>query len=303
MTTAAQTVPLTAHKDSDGDGLCDLCLAPIDCTQYGRCGDSLFWYAENGVLVISGTGSSGNLGTVPWESCRASIDSVYIRSGVTAMDGTGFAACPNLESIFAPAGTTVSSCDAPVLYYSETNGTVTVSGRDSTPEMDLPALLNAASVLCIDKTVVSLCFDRLLLRAVDGEKQIVYDILKNGKIIDEAHFRIPSGTRLNVFSMKPLGYANFNSAFASILNNPDRNLILSLSCSDLLPENLKADSQSYTEQFVLHFVDEPTEPKQPNSPGKPEPEKSLFDKIVERFQATLAVILSLFKKLFKLFKR
>ena len=303
VTTAAQTVPLTAHKDSDGDGLCDLCLAPIDCTQYGRCGDNLFWYAENGVLVISGDGASGNLGTVPWESCRASIDSVYIRSGVTAMDGTGFAACPNLESVFAPAGTTVSSCDAPVLYYSETNGTVTVSGRDSTPEMDLPALLNAASVLCIDKTVVSLCFDRLLLRAVDGEKQIVYDILKNGKIIDEAHFRIPSGTRLNVFSMKPLGYANFNSAFASILNNPDRNLILSLSCSDLLPENLKADSQSYTEQFVLHFVDEPTEPEQPNNPGNPEPEKSVFDKIVERFQATLAAILSLFKKLFKLFRR
>ncbi len=303
VTTAAQPVPLAAHKDSDGDGLCDLCLAPTDCTQYGRCGDSLFWYAENGVLVISGGGASGNLGTVPWESCKASIDNVYIRSGVTAMDGTGFAACTNLESVFAPVDTTVSSCDAPVLYYSETNGTVTVSGRDSTPEMDLPALLNAASVLCIDKTVVSLCFDRLLLRAVDGEKQIVYDILKNGKIIDEAHFRIPSGTLLNAFSMKPLGYANFNSAFASILNNPDRNLILSLSCGDLLPENLKADSQSYTEQFVLHFVDEPTEPEKPNNPGNSEPEKNLFEKIVERFHATLAAILSIFKKLFKLFKK
>lgn len=303
VTTAAQPVPLAAHKDSDGDGLCDLCLAPTDCTQYGRCGDSLFWYAENGVLVISGTGASGNLGTVPWESCSASIDNVYIRSGVTAMDGTGFAACTNLESVFAPVDTTVSSCDAPVLYYSETNGTVTVSGRDSTPEMDLPALLNAASVLCIDKTVVSLCFDRLLLRATGNEEQIVYDILKNGKIIDEAHFRIPSGTRLNAFSMKPLGYANFNSAFASILNNPDRNLILSLSCGDLLPENLKADSQSYTEQFVLHFIDEPTEPEKPNNPGNSEPEKNLFEKIVERFQATLAAILSLFKKLFKLFRR
>ena len=35
----------------------------------------------------------------------------------------------------------------------------------------------------------------------------------------------------------------------------------------------------------------------------PAAEKTLVQKIVERFQATLAAILSIFKKLFRLFKR
>ena len=65
----------------------------------------------------------------------------------------------------------------------------------------------------------------------------------------------------------------------------------------MLPTALKSDSASYTEQFVLHFVDEPT------APDAPDAEKTFAEKIVERFQATLAAILSLFKKLVKLFKR
>ncbi|MBR3095222.1 MAG: leucine-rich repeat protein [Clostridia bacterium] len=306
VTTAAQPVPLAAHKDLDGDGLCDLCLAPTDCTQYGRCGDALFWYVDNGNLVISGSGASGDLAAAPWESCTEQIDCVYLRDGVTAMDGARFAVCPGLAWVFAPAGATVSSCNAPVLYYSNENGVVTVSGRDGVPAMDLPALLNAASVLCTDRTVSNLCFDRLSLLATDGGDEVVYDILKNGKIVDENHFRLPSGTLLQAFSMKPLSYPSFNSAFAAIAENPDRTLILSLSCTDLLPDALKADSQSYTEQFVLHFVDEPQKPDEPQHPGEPQspkPEQSPFQKIAERFQATLAAILSVFKKLFKLFKR
>ena len=297
--TAAQPTPLADHTDSDGDGLCDLCLAPTDCTQYGRCGDELFWYVENGVLVISGSGASGTLDTTPWESCSASIDCVYLKDSVTAMDGARFAACPQLDYVFAPAGADVSNCASPVLCYSDANGVVTVSGRDSAPAMDLPALLNTVSVFCIDRTVAALCFEQLSLCATDGEEEIVYDILKNGKIIDENHFRVPSGVQLNAFSMKPLSYASFNSAFTSLVEHPDRTLILSLSCDDLLLENLKSDSQSYTEQFVLHFVDEPEKPVEPNSPGV---ETTPMQRIVERFHATLAAILSLFKKLFRLFR-
>lgn len=291
--TPAQPVPLAAHSDGDGDGRCDVCLAPTDCTQYGRCGD-LFWYADNGNLVISGSGASGDLAAVPWESCTDSIDCVYLKAGVTAMDGAPFAACPGLAWIFAPAGATVSSCEAPVLYYSDESGVVTVSGRDGAPAMDLPALLNAASVLCTDRTVAALCFERLSLCATDGGDEVVYDILKNGKIVDEHHFRLPSGTELSAFRMRPLSYPSFNTAFAAIADNPDRTLILSLTCDDMLPTALKSDSASYTEQFVLHFVDEPT---------APDAEKTFAEKIVERFQATLAAILSLFKKLVKLFKR
>lgn len=294
--TPAQPTPIAAHSDGDGDGRCDVCLAPTDCTQYGRCGD-LFWYADNGNLVISGSGASGDLAAVPWESCADSIDCVYLKAGVTAMDGAPFAACPGLAWVFASAGATVSSCEAPVLYYSDESGVVTVSGRDGAPAMDLPALLNAASVLCTDRTVAALCFERLSLCATDGGDEVVYDILKNGKIIDEHHFRLPSGTELRAFRMRPLSYPSFNTAFAAIADNPDRTLILSLTCDDMLPTALKSDSASYTEQFVLHFVDEPT------APDAPDAEKTFAEKIVERFQATLAAILSLFKKLVKLFKR
>ncbi|MBR3553150.1 MAG: leucine-rich repeat protein [Clostridia bacterium] len=294
--TPAQPTPIAAHSDGDGDGRCDVCLAPTDCTQYGRCGD-LFWYADNGNLVISGSGASGDLAAVPWESCADSIDCVYLKAGVTAMDGAPFAACPGLAWVFAPAGATVSSCEAPVLDYSDESGVVTVSGRDGAPAMDLPALLNAASVLCTDRTVAALCFERLSLCATDGGDEVVYDILKNGKIIDEHHFRLPSGTELSAFRMRPLSYPSFNTAFAAIADNPDRTLILSLTCDDMLPTELKSDSASYTEQFVLHFVDEPT------APDAPDAEKTFAEKIVERFQATLAAILSLFKKLVKLFKR
>lgn len=304
--TAAQPTSLADHVDGNGDGLCDLCLAPTDCTQYGRCGDALFWYVENGVLVISGTGSSGDLGTVPWESCAASIDSVYLRDSVTVMDGAGFAACPKLDRVFAAAGTTVSHCETTALYYTEVNGTVTLTSPGDAPALDLPALLNAASVLCIDKNVSSLCFAQVSLCATDGGQEIVYDILKNGKIIDENHFRIPSGTTLHAFAIKPLSYTSFNRAFASLAETPDRTLILSLSCEDLLPENLKSDGQNYTEQLVLHFLDEPEQPEKPTTPetpNNPSSEKTLMERIVARFQATLAAILSVFKKLFKIFKK
>ena len=304
--TPAPPTPIAAHKDLDGDGLCDLCLAPTDCTQYGRCGDELFWYMENDTLVISGTGSSGDLGTVPWESCAASIDSVYLRDSVTVMDGAGFAACPKLDRVFAAAGTTVSHCETTALYYTEVNGTVTLTSPGDAPALDLPALLNAASVLCIDKNVSSLCFAQVSLCATDGGQEIVYDILKNGKIIDENHFRIPSGTTLHAFAIKPLSYTSFNRAFASLAETPDRTLILSLSCEDLLPENLKSDGQNYTEQLVLHFLDEPEQPEEPTTPetpNNPSSEKTLTERIVARFQATLAAILSVFKKLFKIFKK
>ncbi len=305
VTDEARPTPVVGHADSDKDGLCDVCLAPTDCTQYGRCGD-LFWYADNGNLVISGSGASGELAAVPWESCADAIDCVYLRDSVTAMDGAPFAACPNLERVFAPAEATVSRCVTPVLYYSDVNGAVTVSGHNGVPAMDLPALVNAASVLSIDRTVASLNFARLSLHAMEDEREIVYDILKNGKIVDEKHYRLPSGTELTAFLMKPLGYANFNSAFAAIQNHPDRNLILSLSCDDMLPSELKNDGQSYTEQFVLHFVDEPESPDapaKPDGPNKSEPEPSPIQKVFERFQATLAAILSVFKKIFKIFKK
>ena len=305
VTDEARPTPVVGHADSDKDGLCDVCLAPTDCTQYGRCGD-LFWYADNGNLVISGSGTSGELAAVPWESCADAIDYVYLRDSVTAMDGAPFAACPNLERVFAPAEATVSRCVTPVLYYSDVDGAVTVSGHNGVPAMDLPALVNAASVLSIDRTVASLNFARLSLHAMEDEREIVYDILKNGKIVDEKHYRLPSGTELTAFLMKPLGYASFNSAFAAIQDHPDRNLILSLSCDDMLPSELKNDGQSYTEQFVLHFVDEPESPDapaKPDEPNKSEPEPSPIQKVFERFQATLAAILSVFKKIFKIFKK
>ncbi|MBQ7598577.1 MAG: leucine-rich repeat protein [Clostridia bacterium] len=303
VTVEAQSVPISTHVDSDRDGLCDVCLAPPDCMQYGRCGNELLWYVKDGVLVISGSGASGEVEAAPWESCADVIDCVYLRDSVTAMDGAPFDECPNIQCVIAADTTTVSRCAAPVLYYADSSGAITLSGRDRVPEMDLPALVNAAGVLCIDKTVASLCFTRLSLHTVEGEKELVYDILKNGKIIDEKHFRLPDGTALNDFNIKPLGYKTFNRAFNALQDNPDRNLILSISCKDLLPESLKADSGNYTEQFVLHFIEEPQEPEQPEKPHSEETPKSLPQQIIERFQATLAAILSVFKKLFRLFKK
>lgn len=71
----------------------------------GSCGDSVFWELDSsGVLTISGTGkmsdySSYGTNVVPWKDNKASIKSVVIENGVTAVGEYAFDDCPNLTAV------------------------------------------------------------------------------------------------------------------------------------------------------------------------------------------------------------
>ncbi len=290
--TESEEISTGAHADADGDGRCDVCLSPVDCTVFGRCGDAMFWYAENGVLVISGGGDSYDFGDVPWADRADEIDTVYIREGVEAVDADGLAACPALKRIYAPALAAAEAPGVPVTRYAFSGGEARLSGAT---EFTLYDLLNTAYVLCVDNTVASMRFDTLRLNAADGGEYTEYDILKKGKIIDENHFRIPDGAALSDVRVAPLGYRSFNVVLDELGRHPDKNLILRVTCTDLLPEELKADADLYTEQIAIRFVDEPS--------SEDEEEQSVWDAIAERFQATLAALLGLFKKVVKFIKR
>ena len=297
--TASESTSIAGHTDENGDGLCDVCRAPLGCEQYGRCGDELFWYVENETLVLTGSGASDEFETAPWQACANAFNCVYIKEGVTAVDGSAFDGCARVTRILAPAGTEVTNSARPVLGYAFENDTASLSTVVGEAAFDGYDLLNTAYALCADHTVGSLQFDSLTLNAADGEEEIVYDILKAGKIVDENHFRIPSGTTVSDFSVRPVSYGSFNSAFDAIGDHPDRNLILSITCSDMLTEEQQSDAAAYTVQLVVHFVDDPDDPSV--SPDGGESSNRIMDSISARFKATLAAILAFFKKLVKFF--
>ena len=297
--TASENTSIAGHTDENGDGLCDVCRAPRGCEQYGRCGDELFWYVENETLVLTGSGASDEFETAPWQACANAFNCVYIKEGVTAVDGSAFDGCARVTRILAPAGTEVTNSARPVLGYAFENDTASLSTVVGEAAFDGYDLLNTAYALCADHTVGSLQFDSLTLNAANGEEEIVYDILKAGKIVDENHFRIPSGTTVSDFSVRPVSYGSFNSAFDAIGDHPDRNLILSITCSDMLTEEQQSDAAAYTVQLVVHFVDDPDDPSV--SPDGGESSNRIMDSISARFKATLAAILAFFKKLVKFF--
>ncbi len=294
LTESVET-PIVWHMDENGDGSCDVCRAPLDCDRYGLCGDDCYWYVDNGTLVLSGSGATYSYADpAPWVA--DDFDYVYIKEGVTAVDGASFNECANVTKVFAPAGTSVSGCEKPVLTYTFTDGVAAVSGATGDGAFNAYDLLNVAYVLCLDHEVKGLRFDRLQLNAADGSEFTEYDILKSGKIVDENHFRLASGAVVNDFFVKPASYASFNRVQTLFGSEPDRNLILRVECGDLLTDEMKTDGSAYTEQLVLRFVDEP-------APAEDDGHHGFMDSFIERFRATLAAILALFKKIIKLFTR
>ena len=68
----------------------------------GKDGDNLTWSYVDGLLVINGTGDMADWETtadIPWYSCRLSIQTVVIASGVTGIGDNAFFDCKNLPSI------------------------------------------------------------------------------------------------------------------------------------------------------------------------------------------------------------
>ncbi len=292
VTTASRETPIVGHADADGDGLCDVCLSPVDSEIYGRCGAQLFWFAADDVLVISGSGNSDSFsGGVPWEPYADRIKTVYIREGVGRVAAAGLRSCPALNMVLKAESARVSGVGIPVVSYTFGNGAARLSGA---AEYTLYDLLDTAYLLTFDHEVAALDFETLTLNAADGGEYTEYDILKNGKIIDENHFRIPDGAELSDFLARPLGYRSFNAVMDALGRNPDKNLILNITCADLLPQELKADADLYTEQIAIRFIDE--EPSGDDGNG------SFLDWIAEQYQATLAALLGLFKKVVKFFK-
>ncbi|MBQ6163518.1 MAG: leucine-rich repeat protein [Clostridia bacterium] len=292
VTTESEETPTVGHSDADGGGLCDVCLSPVGCEIFGRCGAHLFWFAADDVLVISGSGNSDSFsGGAPWEPYEDQIETVYIREGVGRVYAAGLRSCPALKTVLKSASARVSGVGVPVVSYAFSDGDALLSGA---AEYTLYDLLDTAYLLTFDHAVTSLHFETLTLNAADGAEYTEYDILKNGKIIDENHFRIPDGAALTDVRVAPLGYRSFNAVLDAIGRNPDKNLILNITCTDLLPQELKADADLYTEQIAIRFIDE--EPSGDDGNG------SFLDWIAEQYQATLAALLGLFKKVVKFFK-
>ena len=293
ITTASRVLPVSGHTDDDADGWCDVCFAPEDCTRYGVCGDAMYWFVANETLTLSGAGDSYAFsGNAPWDAYRDDFDCVYLRTGVRTVDGTAFGAA---NRVFAPAGASVTDCPVPALVYTDDHGTVSLTQTDGVCAMQVYDVLNAAYVLCMDREVRALRFDEIALESTEDD--FTYDILMNGKLVDERHFTVPAGTVVRDFTVKTAGYASFNDAMAALGSHPDRNLILTVRCADLLLASMKTDPDSYTVQIVVRFVDEPDAPVPDEEPEQ----KGFLGSFIDRFKATLAAILALFRKLFKLF--
>ena len=85
-------------------------------TASGNCGTNVTWTLyKNGLLVISGTGAMAeysDIDDIPWDSCRTSITSVEIGSGVTSICKVAFYSCGNLTSVTIPNSVTSIGNDA-----------------------------------------------------------------------------------------------------------------------------------------------------------------------------------------------
>ena len=68
----------------------------------GTCGNNLIWLLEDSVLTISGIGSMtdySNTNPAPWNRYTASISSIVIEEGVTAIGDSAFSGCSAITSI------------------------------------------------------------------------------------------------------------------------------------------------------------------------------------------------------------
>lgn len=91
--------------------LCTMFLAVPAAAASGSCGDSVTYTLENGVLTISGTGSTteftrnSELDTVntPWWEQRESVTSIVVEEGVTCLDNYCFYGFANLTSVTLPS--------------------------------------------------------------------------------------------------------------------------------------------------------------------------------------------------------
>ena len=76
----------------------------------GTCGENLFWYLDNGVLTIGGTGAMTGYDTdnhAPWYDAKDTITSVVIEPGVTSVGSFAFYYCRNMTQATLPEGVTI----------------------------------------------------------------------------------------------------------------------------------------------------------------------------------------------------
>jgi len=76
----------------------------------GKCGDSLYWQYDNGILTITGSGVMYN--EIPWVLFADSICQVNLPNGLTAIGTGSFQNMSKLNSIVIPASVTSISADA-----------------------------------------------------------------------------------------------------------------------------------------------------------------------------------------------
>lgn len=85
---------------------CFLLFVSIVCVpvfaESGSCGEGVSWTLENGVLTVSGKGSTDDYDTksyAPWHDVRNRIVSVVIENGVVGVGDNAFFDCANLKNV------------------------------------------------------------------------------------------------------------------------------------------------------------------------------------------------------------
>jgi len=76
----------------------------------GLCGDNIAYSFENGILTLSGTGTTYNYhsgSTAPWYAFKEEIKEVIVGEGVVCVGNQLFAECTNLNRVILPEGLTV----------------------------------------------------------------------------------------------------------------------------------------------------------------------------------------------------
>ncbi|MBR6643570.1 MAG: leucine-rich repeat protein [Lachnospiraceae bacterium] len=90
------TISKNVSETEDVNGMEDYLLD-------GECGANAYYYLTDGVLTISGSGStynyhSGNL--APWYEYREIITEIYVESGITNIGNQMFVGCSNLNTVY-----------------------------------------------------------------------------------------------------------------------------------------------------------------------------------------------------------
>lgn len=109
----AGTATITATA-ADGSGKSASCLVTVSDQLVGSCGEKTQWKLENGLLTISGTGSttefkreSGtNSVNTPWWNARELITSIVVTEGVTVLDNYIFYGLSSATQVSLPKSLT-----------------------------------------------------------------------------------------------------------------------------------------------------------------------------------------------------